>query len=72
MNDASLLALATARGDSTDKVLKEAGAPVDRMKVLAAEKVDAENGVVPVKLVLDTAAKLAAPAPGNAAAQSSR
>jgi hypothetical protein len=57
VDDASLLALARARGESTAKVLQTAGAPGDRLMVLAAEKVEAAKGGVPVKLVLDAAAK---------------
>jgi hypothetical protein len=58
IEEKQLLALATSRGDATLAALKEAGAPVEHLSVLASEKV-AENGHdVPVKLVLGTAAKV--------------
>jgi hypothetical protein len=56
-----LLALAVARGESTAAALKAAGAPMERITVLAAEKVEASGRDVPVKLVLGTSAKSTAP-----------
>lgn len=54
VEDKQLLALAAARADATAAALKEAGAPVDRVAVLAAEKVESEGRDVPVKLILGT------------------
>jgi len=63
-----LLTLATARGEFTSTTLKAAGAPADRLAVLAAEKVETEGRDVPIKLVLGTSAKTAAPAASGVAA----
>lgn len=60
VEDKQLLALAASRGEATLVALKDAGAPNERLSVLAAEKVIAEGLTVPVKLVLGTAAKAAA------------
>lgn len=54
IDDKQLQLLASARGESTLAALKNAGAPADRVSVLAAEKVSAEGRDVPVKLVLGT------------------
>ncbi len=62
-----LLTLATARGEFTSTTLKAAGAPADRLAVLAAEKVETEGRDVPIKLVLGTSAKTAAPAASGVA-----
>ncbi len=62
VTDERLLALAQARGEATATALKEAGAPMERLTLLAAEKVETEGRDVPVKLVLGTAARIAAPA----------
>ena len=63
-----LLTLATARGEFTATALKAAGAPAERLAVLAAEKVETEGRDIPVKLVLGTTAKIAAPAASGVAA----
>jgi hypothetical protein len=60
VEDKQLLALAASRGEATLVALKDAGAPNERLSVLAAEKVAAEGHDVPVKLVLGTAAKVSA------------
>ncbi len=60
-----LLALATARGEFTATALRTAGAPVERLAVLAAEKVETDGKDVPLKLVLGTKAKSATPASSN-------
>ncbi len=52
VDEKQLLPLAIARGDAIAAALKEAGAPADRVEVLAAEKVVAGGRDVPVKLVL--------------------
>ena len=52
-----LLTLANTRGEATAAALKAAGAPNERVSVLAAEKVTTEGRDVPVKLVLNSAAK---------------
>ncbi len=62
VEDKQLLALAAARGDATAAALKEAGAPADRIAVLAAEKVESDGRDVPVKLVLGAAARIPVPA----------
>ena len=62
VDDKRLLDLAAARGVTTATAMKDAGAPLDRLSVLAAEKVVAEGRDVPVKLVLGTVTKKAAPA----------
>lgn len=54
VDEKQLLALAAARGSATAAALNEAGAPLDRVEVLAAEKVQAEGRDVPVRLVLGT------------------
>ena len=55
-----LMALATARGESTITALKAAGAPAGRLAVLAPEKAEIQGRDVPVKLGLVAAAKSAA------------
>jgi len=60
--DAQLLALARARGENAATSLKAAGAPAARLMLAAPEKVTSEGREVPLKLVLDAAAKAAAPA----------
>ena len=60
VEDKQLLALAASRGEATLVALKDAGAPNERLSVLAAEKVAAEGHDVPVKLSLGTAAKVSA------------
>ncbi len=57
-----LLALAATRGEFTSTALKAAGAPAERIAVLASEKVETGGRDVPVKLVLGTTAKPAPPA----------
>lgn len=52
VDDKQLLALAASRGDATAAAMRDAGAPTDRLSVLAAEKVEAQGRDVPVKLVL--------------------
>jgi uncharacterized protein involved in outer membrane biogenesis len=52
-----LLALATARGEYTATALKTAGAPTERLAVMASEKIETEGRDVPIKLVLGTTAK---------------
>lgn len=59
VGDERLLALAKARGEATAAALNAAGAPGERVAVLAAEKVEAEGPTVPVKLGLGAAAKSA-------------
>lgn len=69
VGDEHLLALAKFRGEAAVKVLKTAGAPEERLALLAAEKMESGGREVPVKLVLTSAAKTATPAaaaaPGN-------
>lgn len=55
VDDRQLLALASARADATAAALKEAGAPAERVEVLAAEKTEAVGRDVPVRLVLGVA-----------------
>jgi hypothetical protein len=57
VDNARLLALATARGEHTFAELKAARAPAERLVVLAAEKVEAAGRDIPVKLVLGTIAR---------------
>jgi hypothetical protein len=52
-----LLALATARGAATAAALKAAGAPLGRLSVLPAGKIETEGPDVPIKLVLGSNAK---------------
>ncbi len=59
VGDERLLALAKARGESTAAALQAAGAPADRLALLAAEKVDSSGRDVPLKLVLGAAGKSA-------------
>ncbi|MBL8488155.1 MAG: DUF748 domain-containing protein [Rhodocyclaceae bacterium] len=59
-----LLALARARGEATVAAMKAAGAPADRLGVAPPEKVETEGRDVPVKLVIGTAKKPAAPPAG--------
>ncbi len=56
VDDERLLSLAKARGEATAEALKAAGAPPERMVLLAPEKVEADGRDVPVKLVLGAAA----------------
>ncbi|MCX7170247.1 MAG: DUF748 domain-containing protein [Proteobacteria bacterium] len=60
VSDEHLLALAKSRGEAAVKVLKTAGAPEERLALLAAEKMESGGREVPVKLVLTSVA--AAPA----------
>jgi len=53
-----LLALATARGEATASALKAAGAPLGRLSVLPAGKIETEGPDVPIKLVLGSNAKV--------------
>jgi uncharacterized protein involved in outer membrane biogenesis/outer membrane protein OmpA-like peptidoglycan-associated protein len=52
-----LLALATARGEATAAALKAAGAPLGRLSVLPAGKIETEGPDVPIKLILGSNAK---------------
>jgi len=51
VDEAQLLALATARGEYTATALKAAGAPADRVTVMTAEKAETDGEEVPLKLV---------------------
>lgn len=62
VSDERLLALAKARGEATATALQAAGAPTERLTLLAAEKVETAGHDVPVKLELVTAARNVAPA----------
>jgi hypothetical protein len=55
--DDRLRQLAQARGESTLEVLREAKAPVDRIKLGAPERLDGEAAEIPLKLDLARAAK---------------
>jgi len=55
VDEGRLQALATARGEYSATELKAAGASADRIKVLAAEKVESEVTHIPLKLVPGTA-----------------
>ncbi len=57
VSDESLQQLAQARGEATLATLKDAKAPVDRVKVSAAEKIAGEDREVALKLGLDKAAR---------------
>src|SRR6266581_5570810 len=59
LSDEDVAQLAKARGESTAAALQAAGAPADRLALLAAEKVDSSGRDVPLKLVLGAAGKSA-------------
>jgi len=62
--DARLQALATLRGQSLWDLIKKSGAPMERVDVRAAEKVESDGKNVPLKLELEPASKLAKPIVG--------
>ncbi len=59
VGDERLLVLAKARGEAAARALQAAGAPAQRVAILAAEKVEAAGPTVAVKLGLEAAAKSA-------------
>jgi uncharacterized protein involved in outer membrane biogenesis len=61
IDDTRLQALATARSESMAAILKTAGAPMERIEIRAAEKVETDGRDVPVKLVLGVAPRSAKP-----------
>jgi uncharacterized protein involved in outer membrane biogenesis len=69
ITDDRLKALASERGDFVLATLKAAGAPTDRISVLAPEKVDVEGDSVPLKMDLKAAGGTATAAAPPAAAE---
>ncbi|MBI5923772.1 MAG: DUF748 domain-containing protein [Betaproteobacteria bacterium] len=57
VGDERLLTLARTRSEAIAAALKAAGLPAERMALLAAEKTEGEGREVPLKLVLNSAAK---------------
>ncbi len=71
VTDERLLALARARGEAVMAEMKTAGAPADRVTLLAPQKVDATDNDVPLKMEMMTATKISAPPPAVAATPAS-